>query len=729
MALTLKTQIKPLVCVLLTVMATQAFTATTPARKDATTAKDTVAKGKEAAKATNPSSLPPGYQDTSKVGSPTNTTADEFVRAGRPAGIQGMPWPAPNPGDSAGRFGEWRSRTEHFHEGVDISYGWGVPLKAIAPGKLVFRGISKGYGFSVVVQRPFGDTYSYHHMTNHVGGISNASNVQTGDILGGVSNTQSSGATSERTTMAKHLHFNYGVPATQQSRKRTIQINTSSIVTGSTFKKTAPRAPTMVTDPTPYFQNDLKFWNHYSDKPYVDYLGKSMRSQFNALYKTNLPLGNASWRATRQIPGSVINTLSKQFQGTATALTPHEVAAANSGMVNGMVTADESGFNEVSAAPYVSQQVLASFLSTEDGAKLSTLPPPLKDERFDKMTLAEMVEQIGNKRYGNPDWHNAMLKLSTRAMFTEYLAMTAEENFLDNQNERMTERVELMIAGVAQARLFEYNKKIQAMQIMAEASIVPGVINLPLDTKGDEYVYMSGVNGADGVGGVPIDLANLPSDLQGLLKELAKSISNGEGAFTADAFNTGTSGEKGCAIRSFGTDAAVAASGGLKRVTEMTIREIWESGRDRKVCVPDVNRKSANGKYQHMWYTLGGKAYKGQKNPTGGFVAAFPQYVDAKFTSELQDFVLWNYSIPRSRPILADFLRTGQNLNGALNTMAGEWSSICKTNGVGANAHMAHNACRPNTSKVTYAIMGRIADWHKAHPGEGQKIFAQMGKK
>lgn len=482
-----KTTLKPLF--VFTVLAMTATVAQSAEKKESAAKKVAKVQKNTTAEATTKGAATTGatYQSSKDGGVPLNQSTSSFQRTGRPEGLDDLTMPANRIRRSAGRFGEWRERKSgrNFHEGLDMSIEDGTPLKAGSNGTLRQKGLFGKYGISAVVQRPNQDYFSYHHM--QFGGVTKTplnNPVARGDVLGRTGNTGGVGQV--------HLHMNYAVNQAQQSRRRDVWLSSNGGVYRSTIGNSTATIGTYTTDPTPYLQNDIIV----AEDQYTKYLGGSIRTQFNTLYRTNLPTISGATRPTKEFPGVVRKMLEAKANGGGNyALTPEEAAAANMSLVNAAYDAEQGGYGAFGGAPMVSYQVLVSFLSSEDGEKFGTLPPLAKPVEFDKMSMAEILDTIGTRRFGNDEWNKAMLKLSSKAMMTEYLMMNAEENFLSNQNLRMKNRVEMLIAGTTQARLYEFNKKIEALQIAAEAEAVPAMINIPLDPAGDEYTTISGCGG------------------------------------------------------------------------------------------------------------------------------------------------------------------------------------------------------------------------------------------
>ena len=108
-------------------------------------------------------------------------------------------WPVV--GIVSSKFG-WRRR--RFHAGIDIAADYGTPIVATAPGKVIYAGYKRGYGYMVVIYHGYGYTTVYAHMS----GI----NVRKGDLVDRGTVIGFVGATGRAT--GPHLHYEvlkYGV--------------------------------------------------------------------------------------------------------------------------------------------------------------------------------------------------------------------------------------------------------------------------------------------------------------------------------------------------------------------------------------------------------------------------------------------------------------------------------------------------------------------------------------
>ncbi len=91
------------------------------------------------------------------------------------------------------RISPWRG----FHSGVDINARYGDPIKATAPGLVVYSGWRSGYGKTVIIKHRFGYSTLYAHCSRLL--ISKGERVKAGQAVARVGTTgYSTGA---------HLHY------------------------------------------------------------------------------------------------------------------------------------------------------------------------------------------------------------------------------------------------------------------------------------------------------------------------------------------------------------------------------------------------------------------------------------------------------------------------------------------------------------------------------------------
>lgn len=423
------------------------------------------------------------------------------------------------------------------------------------------------------------------------------------------------------------------------------------------------------SDPTPVMSFDVTLADNGR---YTKWLGNTARQQFNLLYSGNLPLGGLRY-------GSIIPikkpTVSFPAVTAFKAWDSASAAAANMSSVDAAVSADMAGYDL--SGNYISYQALASFIASDNGAQFGSMPSTLLDSDFTKMSMLQITTGIGSHRYGNIDWYKQMSSLSSKGMLTEYLIMNAEENFLRHQNQLLKNRIEMLLAGLTKARMHNYSKKVETLQVLAQAPTIPRIIDRELQVSDDEYV----VTGGQG----DVDLSNLPNDIQGLIQTLSHLISLHEGA-SWDSYNNGTTTQNvkntACPpMESFFTDAQVAkavARGGV-RPSQMTLQQIVDSMKGG-VCPRSLKKVAVAGKYQIMHFNI--KAYIGKH----------PQDANKLFTPEMQMKIMNNHFFFGGNGMigLQNLVKGRGNPEQVKNYISSQWASVCKTNGKGSFAQKCH---------------------------------------
>ena len=91
-------------------------------------------------------------------------------------------------------FHKWR-----MHEGIDYVNKIGTPIKAIADGKVVYKGWIKGYGWSVEIKHKNGYTSLYAHLHKFKRNLRVGQWVKQGQIIAYLGNSGLS--------TGPHLHF------------------------------------------------------------------------------------------------------------------------------------------------------------------------------------------------------------------------------------------------------------------------------------------------------------------------------------------------------------------------------------------------------------------------------------------------------------------------------------------------------------------------------------------
>lgn len=641
---------------------------------------------------------------TAKAGEAgVKTLADQ--RTTRPVLVQPF---MPTPRDGSWRFGLWRNKHGgYYHTGLDFSgHGGGVGDKVVFSDSGILLQNGGSYN-KVEFMRGNKDKVMMLHADKTSAG------KRGSEVVGGspaLMMGRKDGSNND--TYAKHLHYEYHV-LSSSGRQRYIglggAINFTSKTNGkgvsfhtNTMGKTNnfSGAGYVVTDPTPYLKKDFIFNATDRDHGLEKYIGNSARSQYNAVYRPNplLPLGAGAFAGTKKfvnLPAPLDN------------MTPEEIAAMSGGAIDASLYAGGAGYDI--DGQLMSQQMAASFISANNGSDWAALPKPPPTD-LSQMTPQEIITKIQFQRFGNPEWEKAMISLSTKALLTEYALMNAEENFLRQQNQRMKNRIELQLATLNQAQLFEYSKKIETMNIMVTADAVPKMIDRELEQLPNGFYENNNAATPD------FDLGTLPNDLNGLLDSLLTAISHKEGP-SHDAWNNGTA--CGSAGKAYGN------GGGKFRPTQMTPVEIIKTYRPsyrlgqtfqvgtRQSCDSFI---FASGFIQTIPTTL------------AGLLKTYPQYANVPYSPENQRALAKKGLLINTwRSPLRNFLRDGGDdkaLRAAVHAISKEWASIGVPSGLNRQGGVIvydnyttfygkGNKANKTSTDMVWAVMKSIQAYHQ----------------
>ena len=647
---------------------------------------------------------------TSKV----TTTAD--IRTTPPTSLVQPYMPSRNM--ASWRFGVWRNWSNHFHEGIDMSGKGSLNQTLTSDG--VYRYIG-GSVWAFTVERP-GGMGAYTFMHNQV-----LPPARSGSsVRGGTS----AGIMGNRTGYDVHTHYQYAalcnsglvrytpVSGSTGGKRATYgqayatplstwgkNLYTSKLKGGTLL--TPPQY--CLTDPSPYLPQDRVFNGTMNDARLDRYLGNSIYAQYNVLYNSNLPVGRGVSGARAGAGGFARLPVYDNSK-----LSPDQLANYNMNSVNGSVMAQEGGYNI--DGQLVSQQVMASIFSSTDGSEWSTLPKPADPLDITKMSMKQIIEDSATKRFGNAQWDAALVKLSSKAMLNEYLLMEAEGNFLQQQNSRLKNRIEMLLAGMTQAQLFEFNKKIEAMNIAVNAGAVPRIIDV-------ELAQLQGYAG----GGTPMDIPPVTAapdwnsvnkdDLNQIYLYLMKAISMGE-ATSYDAFNYGTAKDGNrygyCMGYSGDEEAREEArkfQGGVN-VTDLTFAEARRTAK-RKYHMCRDKKRLAIGKYQFIPDTLN-EFVASKKSSAFSSLKYSPelQEMSARWLAnkKVQGLVVGQHS---NWMVALKGLAQGWESIGAYNSAKGRYVKIIGIR-IGSDANQG-------ASRAANTALMAIIDWHKKY-GATKKV-------
>lgn len=659
-----------------------------------------------------------GYSYSAAAAPQVTTTAD--IKTTPPTSMVQPYMPTPNL--ASWRFGVWRNWNtgKRYHEGIDFS-GHGEQKQT-----LTSDGIYRYIGSTVwafTVERPGGmGTYTFFHSSVLPDPKTKSNVLVKGGSFGGV--------LGNRTGYDNHVHYQYnalcnsglvrytGVTGARSQVGRAnygggkdtplstwgkvVKQSTVGMKDGSRVLLSPPQY--CLTDPAPYLPSDRVFTGNMQDPKLDGYLGNSIYGQYNVLYNANLPVGRGAPGAR---PGKGGFARLPIYDNSK--LTPDQLANYNMNSVNASMMAGEGGYNV--DGQLMSQQMMASIFSSTDGSEWSTLPKPAEPIDVTKMSMKQIIEDSATKRFGNEQWEADVVELSSKAMLNEYLAMEAESNFLQQQNSRLKNRIEMLLAGMTQAQLFEFNKKIEAMSIVANASSVPRIID----------VELAQLQGYAGSGGMPMDIPPAmvapdwssvnKDDLNQIYLYLMKAISMGE-ATSYDAFNYGTAsdGNRYGYCNGFSKDESAHKEardfqGGIN-VTDLTFAEARRTAK-RKYHMCRDRKRFAIGKYQFIPDTL--NEFVVSKKSSA--------FSSLKYSPELQEMSVRWLANQKVRGLV---LGQHSNWMEALRGLAHGWESIGAYNSargkylkiIGKN--IGTEANQDSSRAATTALMA-IIDWHKKY--------------
>ncbi len=642
--------------------------------------------------------------------------AKQLELAGVDPSVAVMPFPT-TLDRAASRYGKWRSGK--FHAGWDLStpnQGGGrskTPLTWMGMASAVSA--TNAGGNSVIVTRLNGDRYYYFHMVSPVNKCIGKENwpKKVGDpsFCGVVGNTATKKGVGVVVSGDIHLHLGYAVNARDQDKRRRqtwLPANGSERSAYSGSQKLSDIKPhsdgvgtAYNSDITPYMSHDMVVKNDQ----HSPWLGSTMRQQFNALYGTRIPTGADSpgnmWPSAKYTDGAT-KMASSQLKPITNVprwgnytWTPDQVAAARAGTIKGMYSGE---FPE--GLYMASPQMIASFLLESDGLGFGTLPTLAEPADITQQSPRQMIKNISSLRYGNDAWHQSMMKLSSKAMMSEYIAMTAAENFIEQQNSIVYQRIETLMAALIQSRTAPLQGRIEAIQEVAVANVVPDIINTKVEQQ--EYQYSGG-----GVGGMDIDLSTLPGDVRALTLLLFEALSLGESNGDYNAYNTGTK-NGNSTMRSCYT-----GGNGCRVPTQMTVGQILESS---KLPSTNLHRIFAVGKYQLITSTLADAVSRGGISR------------NTVFTPEAQDKLIDNYFLSKKVKVLGAFIKgTGNySVDDAQYAMGKEWAAIGipvgKTNKYnktsdGFLSFYSQSGVNSSHKKTTLTLRGILTKIHAINTG------------
>lgn len=646
------------------------------------------------------------------VGISKEQYADFFKANGRPPNVSRMDFTKNSYNNSSWGYGEWRDWTSkgypRYHYGIDLGNGGkekNSPMRIGADVRTILqqRGTYAGERTDV----PSKDRVAHHH-----GLVSNPKNTyKRGDIFSLYSNV---GVTDY------HDHVEYFVLTNdiRMQFRRGIDFQTKGLhykgMVDYSKERILGSAKYRAIDPTPYLP-DLK-----RSGGNVSFLGNTLYTKYNALYNTKLtPNTNTGEKVvlpSKRIPNIPLT----QIAIDPNDLTPDMLMSANMTAVEGANYAEGAGFDY--SGEMMTQKMLASSFDDTDGetwhASFGNAPPL----NLNEMTQSQLIKHMANRTYNSHEWLSKLAGLSTKGLVMEYLQQQAEINYL------MAIYKDLKMQSIQQeallARLGSVGKD-KALDGLADAINInynPNFMDIELGKEGDEWIGQSvPVNGGSGSVGdsTPVDISNLPDDMQGLMQALLKAVRHGE-AQTPDGWNNGS-----CNGKTVETSDLTGRKQRYKQVSQSTIRELMQryyvhqsdwgkqygNGVYFSRVTPCDKRIMASGHYQTIPPTL----YK--------LVKKYPQYWDKPYTLEVQE--LFAVELMMERSVLKSFLKDGRgSVEQAQHALSKIWASIpppsgySRAKGLGISngqttSYYKGNSASPESARLVRAVLTKIQDYHR----------------
>lgn len=332
----------------------------------------------------------------------------------------------------SGRFGKFRqggaanfgsgNAKPHMHDGLDFSTsGQNAPLLATAAGTVTWAKLRGSAGNTIIIKRDNGESVAYYHLSYIA--VKEGDKVQAGQEIGRAGNTgmQQSGAV--------HLHFIYGVASADDARVKTFSADAAK---NPTFNPTQlPNAISKKsvdynypTDPSPYFCKT------YPIQPdgLQGILGADTKAQYAKLFGAAPPTNGV--------------TPSTQFDAT-------QIAGANGDAY------------QAAAKGATTMVAMARTLNDADG--YGSLPSaPIGD--YETMSPAELLSTEARRRFTDVEWNTNVTKVSSRALWVDYLRALGVSIYLNEAIRSKKERVEMLLSMYTSSKLAAKREQVEAVR-------------------------------------------------------------------------------------------------------------------------------------------------------------------------------------------------------------------------------------------------------------------------
>lgn len=397
----------------------------------------------------------------------------------------------------AGRFGEGREKQNkspvgfgtYGHQGVDISATTKTKLYAVADSRILASVNTGGGGGIGTVLQPINGpdiVAVYWHQSKLTDKVRNKSGtVKAGEHIGWAGGTTAATLNQAgKKQLAVHLHFGVGVPNSSDALATTLYNRPTSSAgiyklglggsggSGGTTAKFGGKNYYW-TNPAPYLSKDVLIRTTKQPDPLVKYIGNSIRSQYNALTGSNLPLG----------PGAKAGTLADQIPKLKirNSGVPSSVATEKAQM-GVVVLIEEGNADELLGRGEISSEEYAQY------APPRTIFTGSNDEvTIDvgdgDITQSELIAKIGTSRFNNSEWQKQLANVSMRGMLVDYLNAINAKNFIKKEMIHQKERIEsLYAAWTAQSAKQEVAPElIKTLSATIKVDAIPDVSSIPVE--------------------------------------------------------------------------------------------------------------------------------------------------------------------------------------------------------------------------------------------------------
>lgn len=359
----------------------------------------------------------------------------------------------------AGRFGEGRKKNDKYprgfgtygHQGVDIGAGFGTPLYAVADSLVVKTGdTGTGGGIGTVLKPLNGPdiVVVYWHQEKLAPKVKQQT-VKAKDLIGYAGNTSSSQIPAKRSDMGPHLHIGIGVRNPAEAVNLWInnvpgkggeyyRTGLGGSTGGASHTRRFNGKSYLWTNPAPYLSRDVVMETSLKgNDPLLKYLGNTIRTQYNALTGANLPLDS---RAKVGQYAHLIPKLKIAANGVPNEFATESKQAAVVGALEGGEADEILGQDSITPevlAYYAKPRTI--FTGNESEVKI--------DVGDGDITQAELINKLGNSRFGNVEWQQELIGTSMRGMLTEYLNIINAKNFIKKETIKQKERIESLYAA------------------------------------------------------------------------------------------------------------------------------------------------------------------------------------------------------------------------------------------------------------------------------------------